>query len=409
MSLIQLAVYSLTLWMGLYLLGRGAHKPTMRYAGLGLTTYAIALLMLQIVPAAAQWQRLLALIPAVCWLLTLALLFRDETGMAYAQRPLIAIMVATIFFVMGLGLMLLPQAWIASDILLVALGGDLLLLGYGIAALNADDEGQALLPDALRSLAATSLGVVFFGTQIGLVMVIEGASDGLQVLLLTVISSVIVMQVFALPVRRWLDRLVFATEPALQQQRANLQTLEDALPRTYTHPALDLLHMDKAEFTRLTRRALSNMQHLNRLVTSPLLQLPQIDDRLQTASSHNDATETTLQRAHALRALLTESIERLKPSDDVPTGISDEWRYYNALYYPYVAGIKPLSRRLLLDNLEPHDREVVEWFRVQVPERTLHNWQIAAAELIARDLREQMPVAIQASNIPFRQQIELTT
>jgi hypothetical protein len=38
---------------------------------------------------------------------------------------------------------------------------------------------------------------------------------------------------------------------------------------------------------------------------------------------------------------------------------------------------------------ESDARDVLEWFRTNVPERTLHNWQNAAAKLVAQDLREQ--------------------
>ena len=40
--------------------------------------------------------------------------------------------------------------------------------------------------------------------------------------------------------------------------------------------------------------------------------------------------------------------------------------------------------------LEPAAREALTWFQSQVPERTLHNWQNAAAKLIARDLSEDL-------------------
>ncbi|NDJ55255.1 MAG: hypothetical protein GYB68_19460, partial [Chloroflexi bacterium] len=41
-------------------------------------------------------------------------------------------------------------------------------------------------------------------------------------------------------------------------------------------------------------------------------------------------------------------------------------------------------------ELDDDTRHVIEWFRAQVPERTLYNWQNAAAKLVAQDLREQM-------------------
>ena len=101
------------------------------------------------------------------------------------------------------------------------------------------------------------------------------------------------------------------------------------------------------------------------------------------------ATDSTLERAAELKALLAESIERLKPRDQGDFGTADEWRHFNALYYPYVAGLKPYSRRASYDDLDPPLRDALDWFQSQVPERTLHNWQNAAAELVAQDVREQ--------------------
>src|SRR5690606_16712663 len=114
----------------------------------------------------------------------------------------------------------------------------------------------------------------------------------------------------------------------------------------------------------------------------PLTRLPLIDARL------NGRAGSTLERAAELRSLLTESIERLKPRDKGDFGTSDEWRYYNALYFPYVAGLKAYSRRDMTHDLDLPTREILHWFQ-QDPERTLHNWQSAAARLIAQDLQER--------------------
>ena len=99
--------------------------------------------------------------------------------------------------------------------------------------------------------------------------------------------------------------------------------------------------------------------------------------------------DSTLARANELKRLLIECIEHLKPPDSA-YGTSDAWRYYNALYYPYVVGLKPYSRRLNGFDAPEDDatRLVLDWFQAQVPERTLHNWQNKASELVARDLRE---------------------
>jgi hypothetical protein len=110
------------------------------------------------------------------------------------------------------------------------------------------------------------------------------------------------------------------------------------------------------------------------------------------------APDNTLERAAELKALLCESIERLKPreSNGVGFGATDAWRHYNALYFPYVVGMKPYRSRyvdeaaLANGDLNADTRAALEWFRVSVPERTLHNWQTAAARLVAQDLRERI-------------------
>ena len=71
-----------------------------------------------------------------------------------------------------------------------------------------------------------------------------------------------------------------------------------------------------------------------------------------------------------------------------PPGTSDEWRHYTSLYFPYVAGIRPYSRRPAPASTDGALREAAEWFAAAVPERTLHNWQNEAARLIAGHLRE---------------------
>jgi hypothetical protein len=101
------------------------------------------------------------------------------------------------------------------------------------------------------------------------------------------------------------------------------------------------------------------------------------------------APDNTLERAAELKTLLAESITRLKPRDQGDFGVSEAWRYYNALYFPYVAGLKPYSRREEVNGLDPAAHQALAWFQTQVPERTLHNWQNAAARLVAQDLREQ--------------------
>ena len=85
--------------------------------------------------------------------------------------------------------------------------------------------------------------------------------------------------------------------------------------------------------------------------------------------------------------MLLEGVAGLKPRTGTAAGFSDEWRHYNALYYPYVLGLKPYSRRAEAGALEGPAKQAWLWLRDEVPERTLHNWQTAAARLIAAHLR----------------------
>ena len=133
--------------------------------------------------------------------------------------------------------------------------------------------------------------------------------------------------------------MVFANAPALRRARAGLREVTSALPRV--DPDLDLEGLDDAAFVRLTRRALSHYGDLPRLAGSPLVRLPLVTRRLAARGAADDA----LERAAELKAVLAESIARLKLRGPAPFGTSDEWRHYNALYFPYVAGLRPYSRR----------------------------------------------------------------
>jgi len=300
------------------------------------------------------------------------------------QLPLATLLTATIFFALSMGLLAIPILPLPVSVILLAISGDLALLGYGISALDAFDEGEALLPDFLRSLGFSAFAALLFGGQVAVAMLINGVSLEMLVLLLAVMATAIATQTFSDPIQSALDRLIFARFPRLRQARADLRAAASALPRV--NEALDLETIDEVEFARLTRRALGHMGDLQRLAANPLTRLPVIEARLAARGE----PASTLSRAAELKALLAESIARLKPRTGDDFGTSDEWRYYNALYFPYVAGLKPYSRRSAFDNgLAPLEKAVLDWFQAQVPERTLHNWQNAAARLVAQDLREQ--------------------
>jgi hypothetical protein len=365
----------------------------MRYTGFGLVAYALGLgidtlLAAALSPANAailrQERLVVALLPAACWFAAVRHLFPRGARAGLPKLPLRLVLVGSIFFGLSVTMLLLPQSLFSSDLVVLAVGLDLALLSYGIASLDAYEEGEALSRDFFRSLGASSLAAFLFGGQVALAMVISNDRGSIMLLLLlAVVSSAIFLQTLSDPIQSLLDRALFSAWPRLQTERDDLRAVASALPRV--DEALDASHLSQGEFNRLTRRALSHMGDLKRLASSPLARLPVITERLAARGQ----PDSTLERAAELKALLGESIERLKPRSGSDFGLTDEWRYYNALYYPYVLGVKPFSQRFTPGGSDDGLNAVLDWFRAQVPERTLHNWQKAAAELVAKDLRER--------------------
>jgi hypothetical protein len=321
------------------------------------------------------------------------------------RRGLALIGTAVLFFALAAGLLLFPAGWLPRSLVVLSLGLDLLLLGGAIAVLDAFDEGEALLPDLGRSAAGAAVAAVLLGLPLGLTL--RDAADGGRTLALLLVTAGtgIALQTLADPLQAAIDRVVFANAPALRRARAGLREVTSALPRV--DPDLDLDRLEADAFVRLTRQALSHYGDLPRLAGSPLTRLPLVTRRLAERGAADDA----LERAAELKAVLAESIARLKPRGAAPFGTSDEWRHYNALYFPYVAGLRPYSRRAPggagpngapggpggtggtggagADGLHPGSAAALAWLRSAVPERTLHHWQGTAARAVAGDLRER--------------------
>ncbi len=208
----------------------------------------------------------------------------------------------------------------------------------------------------------------------------------LTVLLFTSLAIAIAITVLADPLAGLLDRMAFSRSPRLSAERAALRSTEAALPLVAPNP---LDGVDEETFARLTRRALGHYGDLSKLVASPLTGLAVIDDRLAARG----APDQPLERANELRALLAEHIARLKPRDGGEFGTTEHWRYYNSLYFPYVVGVRAYAQNATAAGLDPVARQAWQWFVTEVPQRSLHNWQNAAARLIATDLRAQVAVA----------------
>ena len=453
----QVAFYAFTLWLGVYLIARDLTSARLRWAGLGLVAYALAIglellaaqavgevkdllfrlhwsamilppalwagAVLELIPEEDDrrsrlilvWRRVLvplAVLVALLFALGLALwadgnptqagylLFGFVCLMPLAallflipnlkhtestRRSLGLVIVATLFFTLGVGMVLLGSGWLPRSWVVLAVGLDIVFLGLVVVYFDAFEQGEALLNDFLRSLAISTLIILVFGGQVVFVITIStGSTLTMITLLLGTLAMAVMVAGFVEEIQRLLDKLVFARLPRLRRERNELRGVARALPKARPDP--DPFEMNEKAFFKATRRALSHFNTLPKLAVNPLTALPEVTRQLEARS----APDNTLERAQELRFLLAESIERLKPNPDEPFGTTDAWRYYNALYFPYVAGLRPYSRRTEHDRSDPVIRAALDWFKVQVPERTLHNWQNEGAHLIAQDLKEKM-------------------
>jgi hypothetical protein len=54
--------------------------------------------------------------------------------------------------------------------------------------------------------------------------------------------------------------------------------------------------------------------------------------------------------------------------------------------------VRAYAQNATAAGLDPTARQAWQWLVTEVPQRSLHNWQNAAARLIAADLRGRVPV-----------------
>jgi hypothetical protein len=458
MAALSAVVFTLSGWLGLYLLARDPRKPALVLASIGLCGFALVVALDALRTVSLQNHEAhahllghveiyLAAVPSVAWfavlvelsrpcdswrtrtkelllvagvaaltllgammagsvegplraghLLMFAVISTSTLGamVAAVRRPaqpgpvVGVVVVATLFFALANAILIIPLGLLPSWLALASTGFDVLALGVAVARWDAFDEGQALRSDMLRSFAGCSAVAVLFGGQalIGLAVTRSEptAQTALTVLLFTTLAISITVQVLADPLAGILDRLAFSKSPTLRADRAALRHTGAALPLRAEDPLGDV---DDDTFVRLTRRALGHYADLTKLVASPLTALPVIDERLAA----RDAPGHPLERANELKAVLADGIGRLKPRDAGDFGTTEEWRYYNSLYFPYVVGVRAYAQNATAAGLDPTARQAWQWLVTEVPQRSLHNWQNAAARLIAADLRGRVAVA----------------
>ncbi|OBK78873.1 hypothetical protein [Mycobacterium sp. 1164985.4] len=448
MAALSAVVFALSWWLGLYLLARDPRKPVLVFAAIGLTSFAavVALDAVRTISGADVLGRIevyLVAVPGIAWFAVLLEMSRPrdtwrgragELGLVAAvaaaafvgaamagtvdgplrlghwvmfaavslsslgalahavirrsqPRPVVGfVVIATLFFALGNAILVIPLGLVPSWLALASTGFDVALLGVAVAIGDAFDEGQALRADMLRSFAATTVVAVLFGGQALVGLAVTGHDTALTVLLFTSLAVAIAINVLADPLAGALDRLAFSRSPTLRADRAALRSTEAALPLRKDNP---LDGVDEEAFARLTRRALGHYGDLSKLIASPLTRLPIIDERLAARG----APDQPLERATELKALLAERIARLKPRDGGEFGTTEEWRHYNSLYFPYVVGVRAYAQNATAAGLDPVARQAWQWFVTEVPQRSLHNWQNAAARLIAADLRGNLVAA----------------
>lgn len=217
MAALSAVVFTLSWWLGLYLVARDPRKPVLVFAAIGLTSFAVvvALDAVRVITGSELLSRIeiyLVAVPAIAWFAVLVELSRPAEGFRSRATALIAILtvavlafaaaavagnvdgplrlghwllfavisvsslgamikavvsgakpgsvvgflvVATLFFALGNAILIIPLGLVPSWLALASTGFDVALLGVAVAIWDAFDEGQALRADMRRSVIGT--------------------------------------------------------------------------------------------------------------------------------------------------------------------------------------------------------------------------------------------------------------
>ncbi|APB00501.1 hypothetical protein NS506_06465 [Nocardia seriolae] len=147
---------------------------------------------------------------------------RSASGLLTVGALLLGLSAALIL----LGLNVLPRTAMLS-----VLAADLVVLGLGIAVLDAFDEGESLRAAMIHSLVVSAATAAVFGGQAALALALAGERPALVALFFGAIAAAITLQVLNAPLQASADRLAFASDPQLCAARGELRSATDALLR----------------------------------------------------------------------------------------------------------------------------------------------------------------------------------
>ncbi|NMO55999.1 hypothetical protein HH310_33060 [Actinoplanes sp. TBRC 11911] len=422
MPAIVVPAFALAWWAACYLIGRDPARRAPQRAAAALVAYGIAVVLWTVEPDSAAAQIVIC-VPALLWagaaiglhperryldrgwlivsgvflvvvialpqagrLVALAplagalvLLWRARTHVRPPMLPA-AMAVAAVLYAVALAVILRLDIGFES-LVLAAIGVDLLMLGFLVCVAEALELGERLRPDLVRAVTGGIAGSIVAGGLAALTMI--AADDDLLVTIVQYVLVAVVMTLIGLSpgVQRGLDTVAFFDDPRLREARSGLRRLGDALPRRRPRHRLPRTGAD--DFVRFTGYALDNYRDDARLLRSPLIELPAVDRHVTGRPG-----EEPLVRVAALRAVLSEAVDRLRPPGQFAT--SDAWHHYSALHFCSVLGVNPKLRRLRTDGLDREARQALSWMHQYVPARVLRRWQLEGAHLVATHLRDDL-------------------
>jgi hypothetical protein len=336
----------------------------------------VSSVVLIVVVALPHDGRLVALFPLAG---ALVLLWRARERVQPPMLPA-AMVVAAVLYAVALTVILRKGAGY-DGLVLAAIGVDLLMLGFLVSVAEALDLGERLRPDLMRAMTAGVAGSIVAGGLASLTMIAADAGTAVTVLQYALVAVVMTLIGLTAAVNRGLDSVAFFHDSRLRASRSGVLQLGVALPRR--REPHRLLRTSEEDFARFTRYALDNFRDDGRLLRSPLIELPAVDRRV-----NGRTLEEPLARVAALRALLGEAVDRLRPPGQFSTG--DPWHHYSALHFCNVLGVDPTRRRLRTDGLDREARQALSWMHQYVPPRVLRRWQVEGAKVVATRLRDEL-------------------